>query len=103
MGRPGFARKTIIQASFQVGKYLVTDLTREAPGGEFRAAVSIRSGRGRATHDRVLRFSPSFDSVQAASLFARDQALAWLNVSAPSSTESPLPALRSPSRWPKKN
>jgi hypothetical protein len=44
--------------------------------------VSIKSGRGQASHDRVLRFVPTFDTAQQALRFAADQgqlqAQAWL-------------------------
>ena len=45
--------------------------------------VSIKSGRGQASHDRVLRFAPTFDTAQQALRFAADQgqlqAQAWLH------------------------
>lgn len=81
-GRPG-TRKNTIHPPIQVGKYLVTPLTQRTHDGRFRAAVSIRSGRGSASHDRVMRFTPSFDSDLDASQYARVEGLAWLNVSAP--------------------
>jgi len=40
--------------------------------------VSIRTGQGRATHDRVLRLLPRFDTHQAAIRYATDQGLSWL-------------------------
>ena len=81
-GRLG-TRKNTIHPPIQVGKYLVTPLTQRTHDGRFRAAVSIRSGRGSASHDRVMRFTPSFDSDLDASHYARAEGLAWLNVSAP--------------------
>lgn len=53
-------------------------MTRSLESGRFSAAVSIRSGAGSMTHDRVLRFVPSFDTPDQATRFAADQALAWL-------------------------
>jgi len=47
--------------------------------------VSIRSGHGSMTHDRVLRFSPVFNSHDEAVRFATDQALAWIGDPLPSS------------------
>lgn len=49
-------------------------------GGRYTAAVSIRSGRGSMTHDRVMRFEPRFDSPHQAASFATDRALAWIGV-----------------------
>jgi hypothetical protein len=40
--------------------------------------VSIRSGRGSATHDRVLRFVPMFDTAAEAARYAAMQGLAWI-------------------------
>lgn len=46
--------------------------------GLHAASVSIRTGRGSATHDRVMRFIPTFDSAHAAIRYATDQGLAWV-------------------------
>ncbi|MFN3810865.1 MAG: hypothetical protein ACK4S6_09625 [Roseateles asaccharophilus] len=46
--------------------------------GGFSAAVSIRSGRGMASHDRVMRFVPRFDSQGAALRYAKAEGLAWV-------------------------
>lgn len=40
--------------------------------------MSIRSGRGSATHDRVLRFVPMFDTAAEAARYAATQGLAWI-------------------------
>jgi hypothetical protein len=71
-------RKTFIHTPLQVGKYLLSPLTRLDDRGLYRASVSIRSGRGSATHDRVLRFAPTFDSPGEASRYATAQGLAWI-------------------------
>jgi hypothetical protein len=83
----------LIHTALQVGKYLVTPLTRPNDDGRFCAAVSIRSGTGSMTHDRVLRFVPVFDTSDQASSFATDQALAWLG--RPASTPPRPPQTRS--------
>jgi len=44
--------------------------------------VSIRTGSGSATHDRVLRFVPLFDTPQAAIRHATDQGLTWVGQAA---------------------
>jgi hypothetical protein len=56
----------------------VSPLTQPIDGGRHSAAVSIRSGRGSMTHDRVLRFVPVFDSPDQAARFATEKALAWI-------------------------
>jgi len=67
-----------IQIPFQVGRFLVSPLTRRLDGGRFSAGVSIRSGSGSMTHDRVMRFNPLFDTHEQATRFAAEQAMAWL-------------------------
>jgi hypothetical protein len=47
------------------------------------ASVSIRSGRGSATHDRVLRLIPTFETDTAAACYATAQGLAWMGLPAP--------------------
>jgi len=73
-------RKHQIDTSFHIGKALVSPFTRLLAPGRYTSAVSIRTGRGRATHDRVLRFVPEFDSPDAALRYAAHQARAWLGV-----------------------
>ncbi|MFO1285770.1 MAG: hypothetical protein U1F49_04010 [Rubrivivax sp.] len=53
-------------------------MTRRIGGRRYTAAVSIRSGRGSMTHDRVVRFAPVFDTHAQATRFATEQALAWI-------------------------
>lgn len=67
----------------QVGRYIVSPLTHPIDGGRHSAAVSIRSGRGSMTHDRVFRFVPVFDSPDQAARFATEKALAWIGHAAP--------------------
>ena len=61
-----------------VGKYLVSPLAKPHGAGGFAASVSIRSGRGSGTHDRVLRFTGLFDSAAAAVQYATEHALGWI-------------------------
>ncbi len=61
-----------------VGKYRVSPLAKPQGEGLYAASVSIRSGSGSATHDRVLRFSGLFDSAAAAVQYATDHALGWI-------------------------
>lgn len=53
-----------------VGRFLLTPLIRKTDCGRHRASLSIRSGEGAASHDRVLRFVPLFTSMQAAARYA---------------------------------
>ena len=73
----------LIDASITLGRYLVSPLTRRLDDGRFSAAVSIRSGQGRGTHDRVLRFIPDFDTAQAARRYATRAAIEWLGLGTP--------------------
>lgn len=52
-------------------------MTQAREGGGFDALVSIRSGRGMASVDRVMRFTPQFISPTAALRYARAEGLAW--------------------------
>lgn len=67
----------------EVGKYRVSPLARQLDGGRFTASVSICSGRGSATHDRVMRFSGLFDNAASAIAYATEHALGWIRERAP--------------------
>ena len=69
----------MLPAQLAVGKYLVSPLAKPQGEGRYAASVSIRSGRGSATHDRVMRFSGLFDSAASALQFATEHALGWIN------------------------
>ncbi len=62
-----------------VGKYLVSPLAKAQGEGRYAASVSIRSGKGSATHDRVMRFTGLFDSAASALQYATEHALGWIN------------------------
>ena len=70
---------TIHHDNIAVGKYLVSPLAKPQDAGGYAASVSIRSGRGSATHDRVLRFSGLFDSAASALQYATEHALGWIH------------------------
>ena len=60
------------------GQLLIQNIVGKArSGGGFDAVVSIRSGQGMSSVDRVMRFVPRFDSRQAALRYARAEGLAW--------------------------
>jgi len=102
--RPGSAwdlRKNCINTSIEVGKYLVSPLTKCLHDGRYAASVSIRSGRGSATHDRVMRFLPLFDTSRAALRYATDQGMAW--VGALGAPCTPLASIPETFAWPRKN
>lgn len=61
----------------EVGRYVVSPMTQARNDGGFDALVSIRSGQGMASVDRVMQFTPSFRSPQAALRYARAEGLAW--------------------------
>jgi hypothetical protein len=66
------------EKTFSVGKYLVSPLTTLTPAGTYAPSVSIRSGQGRATHDRVFRFSARFPTREGANCYAAEQGRLWL-------------------------
>jgi hypothetical protein len=70
-----------------IGKYLVSPLIRLLENGWFAASVSIRSGSGSATTDRVLRLTRLFRTAADAATFAHAEALQWIGA-----TRHPLAA-----------
>lgn len=69
---------TLQDSPIAVGKYTVSPLAKAQRTGGFAASVSIRSGRGSATHDRVLRFAGLFDSAASALHYATEHAMCWI-------------------------
>lgn len=69
---------TIREKTFSVGKYLVSPLTQRTAAGDYAASVSIRSGQGSSTHDRVFRFLPVFNTREGAHRYAIEQGMNWL-------------------------
>jgi hypothetical protein len=61
-----------------VGKYLVSPLTKLLANGWYASSVSIRSGSGMQTHDRVLRLTRLFRSQVAAVSYATAEGLQWI-------------------------
>lgn len=80
-GNPTWHRlfMTIDHNNIAVGRYLVSPLAKPQGEGRYAASVSIRSGRGSATHDRVMRFTGLFDSAAAAVHYATEHALRWIH------------------------
>lgn len=59
--------------SWRVGRFQLSALSRQQPDGRYSASLSIRSGLGRGSHDRIWRFIPVFDSAHDALRYAADQ------------------------------
>ena len=72
------------QTNLIVGKYLVSPLIKLMDDGRYAASVSIRSGSGRCTHDRVFRFIPPIIDRLTASQYAQAEGLAWIRHQNPS-------------------
>lgn len=71
---------TTEQSPIMMGKFRIAACPRELPCGQFAAQVSIASGRGSATTDRVMRFHDAFPSHDAASRYAIAQGIDWVRV-----------------------
>jgi hypothetical protein len=61
-----------------VGKYLISPLTKLLENGWYACSVSIRSGSGSGTHDRVLRLTRLFKTKLAAVRYATAEGLQWI-------------------------
>ncbi|MEJ6022667.1 hypothetical protein [Ramlibacter sp. PS4R-6] len=61
-----------------IGKYLVSPLVKALDNGWFASSVSIRSGSGSATTDRVLRLTRMFQNPKAAAHYAHAEGLRWI-------------------------
>ncbi|HEY8360189.1 MAG TPA: hypothetical protein VIL30_22255, partial [Ramlibacter sp.] len=66
------------QRNLTVGKYLISPLTRPLDNGWFACSVSIRSGSGMATTDRVVRLTRLFRDQVAAVEYAIAEGLQWI-------------------------
>lgn len=60
-----------------IGRYRISPLVKALEDGTYRASVSIRSGQGPASCDRVMRFAGRFESAEAAARYAQEQAILW--------------------------
>lgn len=63
--------------SMAVGRFTVSPNTRPDGDGRYAASVSIRSGNGSASTDRVWRFAERFASPESALRFAARQGIDW--------------------------
>ena len=64
------------EQSIVVGKFVVSPLTTATDSGRFAASAVIRSGHGRGTHHRVLRFAPRFNTRDGARRYAVEHGVA---------------------------
>lgn len=69
---------TFLCTNLTVGNYLISPLIRSADCGGFSASVSIKSGRGSGTHDRVLRLIGRFRTPENAHRRALDEGIDYL-------------------------
>lgn len=68
-----------MKSDVEIGKYRISPLSKRLDDGRYAASVSIRSGRGRGMHDRVMRFTPSFGCDASALNYATQQGVIWVN------------------------
>jgi hypothetical protein len=61
-----------------MGKYRIEPCFRALPNGAFGAQVSVASGHGSASTDRVMRFVPEFATPDAASQYALEEGVLWV-------------------------
>lgn len=62
-----------------MGKYRIAACPRQLGTGRFAAQVSIASGRGSASTDRVMRFVDEFSTKDAAARYAIAQGIDWVS------------------------
>jgi len=64
------------EPAIAVGPFVVSPLVTPTESGRYAASAVIRSGRGRGTHHRVLRFVPRFQSREHARRYAVEHGIA---------------------------
>ena len=72
---------TTKQTPITMGKYRIAACPSQLPSGQFCAQVSIASGHGSASTDRVMRFHSEFASHDAAARYAVEQGIDWVRAS----------------------
>jgi len=65
-------------APVTMGKYRIAACPRALSSGRFEARVSIASGRGSASTDRVMHFCDDFLTHDAAAHYALAQGIDWV-------------------------
>lgn len=85
-GKPGFAARASMNdknATIYSDGFAITPLSQVTGTGTFSSAVSIRSGQGQGSHDRVYRFTQSFSQQEQALAYAMGEARQWLKSGRP--------------------
>jgi hypothetical protein len=73
--------KRVDHAPVTSGKYMISPLIKAVENGWYACSVSIRSGSGQGTTDRVLRFTQMFRDGRIAADYARAEGLQWVGAS----------------------
>ena len=63
---------------FTAGRFLLTPFSRDNLQGGYNAALSVRRGLGRQTHDQVYTLKPAFLNPESAMFYAAVQGRYWL-------------------------
>ena len=79
-------------APLTAGKYLISPLTQALDNGWFACSVSIRSGNGTMTTDRVLRLTRLFKDAGHAAEYALAEGLRFIRPLADVLAPRPIPA-----------
>jgi len=74
-----FVSATKPLSPLSMGKYRIAACPRPLPSGRFAAQVSIASGTGSASTDRVMRFVNDFATFDAAASYAVAQGVEWVS------------------------
>lgn len=69
---------TLSDRATTAGKYLISPLVKRLDDGWFSCSVSIRSGSGQGTTDRVVRLTRLFRDQLSAADYARAEGLHWI-------------------------
>ncbi|MEX1167384.1 MAG: hypothetical protein WEK74_11045 [Hydrogenophaga sp.] len=79
-----------------VGQYRIAACPRALPCGRFAAQVSIASGKGSASTDRVMRFVDDFPTFDAAANYAVAQGIVWVKAALKSRGQAHIAAVLTP-------
>lgn len=63
---------------FSLGDFRITPLSRSNGSDQHTPLLSIQSGQGSQTHDRVYTFKPEFKTQDSALMYAAAQGRYWL-------------------------
>jgi hypothetical protein len=80
------------ERNLTVGKYLISPLTRALDNGWFACSVSIRSGTGSGTTDRVVRLTRLFKDQLTAADYALSEGLQWIGSGCAAPARHAVPA-----------